>query len=147
LTIYWGFKFQETNLQPVAIFKDGKPRLLAVVDEVVRLADGDRSWISSLQQYKDAIKESGVTPTVDVFVRKAEDLSAYLPYLKRWLQADLLGFNANCGQVRMAPACTLAERIELPIQGHLLSRYQGTPQPLPIPSVTAAAVPLVAFRQ
>lgn len=147
--IYWGFKFQEANLQSVAIYDaGGHPRLLAAVDDVVRLVAGGRQApLGSMDQYLKALQDSGSTPMISVFVRNAQDLNVYLPYLKRWLQADLLGFNVHCDKADRAPACTLAARIELPIQAYALSPDSEKTRALPVPQVAAAPVPLESFVQ
>lgn len=146
--IYWGFKFQEANLQSVAIYDaDGHPRLLAAVDDVVRLVGGRQAPLNSMEAYLKAVQDSGSTPMISVFVRNAQDLNVYLPYLKRWLQADLLGFNVHCDKADMAPACALAARIELPIQAYALSPDSDKTRALPVPQVAAAPVPLESFVQ
>jgi hypothetical protein len=146
--IYWGFKFQEANLQSVAVYDaDGHPRLLAAVDNVVRLVGGRHAPLGSMDQYLKAVKDSGSTPVVSVFVRNAKDLDVYLPYLKRWLQANLLGFNVHCDKTDMAQACALASRIELPIQAYALSPDSDKTSALPVPQAAAASVPLESFVQ
>ncbi len=146
--IYWGYEFQEANLQSVAIYDaDGHPRLLAAVDNVVRLVGGRHASLNSMDQYLKAMQDSGSMPMISVFVRNAQDLDVYLPYLKRWLQADLLGFNVHCDRAGMAPACALAARIELPIQAYALSPDSDKTRALPVPQVAAAPVPLESFVQ
>ena len=146
-TIFWGFKFQEGNLQSVAIFDgNGHPRLLAAVDNVPSLQRGG-TWINTLEQYRQAVARSGTSPVVSVFVRDTRDLQTYLPYLKRWLQADLLGFNVHCDKLGMAPTCAVAEQIEVPIQAYMLSPGTTDAQALSLPKLQAASVPLESFVQ
>lgn len=146
--IYWGFKFQEANLQSIAIYDaGGHPRLLAAVDDMVRLVGGRHAPLNSMEAYLKAVQDSGSTPMISVFVRNAQDLNVYLPYLKRWLQADLFGFNVHCDKADMAPACALAARIELPIQAYALSPDSDKTSALPVPQVAAAPVPLESFVQ
>ena len=145
--IYWGFKFQEANLQSVAIYDaKGHPRLLAAVDNIVRVVGGSAP-LGTMEQYQHALKDSGVTPAVSVFVREPGDLVTYLPYLKRWLQADLLGFNVHCDKPGMADACKLANQIAVPIQAYALMPKSGAPHMLQVPKTAAASVPLGSFVQ
>lgn len=148
--IYWGFKFQEGNLQSVVIRDSkGRPRLLAVVNNVVRVADGDTTTIGTVEQYQAELRSTGggYLPGVSVFVRNANDLATYLPYLKSWLQADLLGFNATCDKAAMTAACTLAARIVIPIRAYALVPKQAAPHALPVPVVAKANIPLESFVQ
>lgn len=147
--IYWGFKFQEGNLQSVAVHDAlGRPRLLAVVDNVVRVAYGNTTTTGTMKQYQAELERNSLAPPlVSVFVRNAADLATYLPYLKSWLRADLLGFNATCDKPAMIAACALAARIVIPIRAYALVPKQGAPHLLPVPAVAAANVPLESFVQ
>ncbi|MHB8921559.1 MAG: hypothetical protein ACYC3A_03685 [Halothiobacillus sp.] len=142
--IYYGFKFQEgalvqqANLKSVAIYEpEGRPRLLAAVDNVPIL----RKPFTSMAEYQRYLKDNHISPSVLVFVRNERDLDTYLPYLKRWLQADLLGFNVNCKEPGMAEACKFAGQIEIPTRAYLLPSLR----PVVVPKVEAADVPLEAF--
>jgi hypothetical protein len=150
-TIYWGQKFQEGNLQSVLVGDgQGRIRLIAIVDNVVSIARGNVSRINSLDQYRALVaKESGsdFAPMISIFIKDARDLDAYLPILKRWLQADLLGFTVQCDtSPQMVRACQLAEQIDLPMHAFLLSAGGSSVRALVIPAAVAKPIPLDAFR-
>lgn len=146
-TIDWGFKYQEPYLQSAIIYdQTGRPRLLAAVAFTSGvIARGDTPKAVTPEQYKLAINKKSGKTIVTVFVRDKRDLETYLPYLKRWLQADLLGMNVDCTQPGMAQACRFASEVEVPTRAHLLANKRK-PLPLPIPRVKAANIPLAAFR-
>lgn len=147
-TLAWGFKYGEGNLQSVAVRDaDGRLRLVATVDDIVRIADDDHALIDTPGAYPELAREAGADPVVDIFVGHAGDLATYLPTLRRWLQADLLGFNVHCAHAAMTRACTLAERIRMPLHAYAAAPHGGQLRALAVPDVPAAQTPLELFVQ
>lgn len=146
-TIDWGFKYQEPYLQSAIVYdQTGRPRLLAAVAFTSGvIARGDTPKVVTPEQYKLAINKKSGKTMVTVFVRDKRDLETYLPYLKRWLQADLLGMYVNCTQPGMAQACRFAGEVEVPTRAYLLANKRK-PLPISVPHVKAANIPLAAFR-
>jgi len=148
--IYWGFRHGEATTQSVAIFDaQGRPRLLAAVDSIP-WCDGSGSHcdpFTSVEAYQADARSTFLHPGIAVFVRDKRDLETYLPYLKRWLHAHMLGFNVDCKKPRMTEACKFVTQTELmqfiPIRAYQLPSMQ----PLALPKVPAANVPLQAFTQ
>lgn len=145
-TIYWGFRYKEATTRSVAIFDaQGRPRLLAAVDSIPG-CDGWRCEpFTSTETYQASASRTFLHPGIAVFVRDKRDLETYLPYLKSWLQAKLLGFNVDCNERGMAEACKFVTRTELmqfiPTRAYLLP----TMRHLELPKVKAADVPLEAW--
>ncbi|WP_049622658.1 hypothetical protein [Frateuria defendens] len=149
--IYWGAKYQEAFLQSVIISDaTGKIRLLATVDNITAIARGSKPLATSMEQYQEKLKKAerdGSSPLVSVFVRDERDLAGYMPYLKRFVQASLLGFNAHCDKSPgMAQACELAGQIDIPLRLYALSGSKPVTHALSVPDVAAASVPLESFR-
>lgn len=146
-TIDWGFKYQEPYLQSAIVYdQTGRPRLLAAVAFTSGvIARGDTPKAVTPEQYKLAINKKSGKTMVTVFVRDKRDLETYLPYLKRWLQADLLGMYVDCTQPGMAQACRFAGEVEVPTRAYLLANKRK-PLPISVPHVKAANIPLAAFR-
>ena len=146
ITIDWGFKHQETYLNSVIVYdRNGRPRLLAAGARTGSiLGRFNKPSAITPEKYQRAINDRGTMVTV--FVRDKRDLETYLPYLKRWLQADLLGMNVDCTQPGMAQACRFAGEVEVPTRAYLLANKRK-PLPIPVPRVKAANIPLAAFTQ
>lgn len=147
IAIDWGFKYQEPYLESAIVYdQTGRPRLLAAVAFISGvIARGDTPKAVTPDQYKLAINKKSGKTMVTVFIRDKRDLETYLPYLKRWLQADLLGTYVDCTQPGMAQACRFAEEVEVPTRAYLLANKRK-PLPIPVPRVKAANIPLAAFR-
>jgi hypothetical protein len=146
--IYWGFRHGEATTESVVIYgPEGRPRLLAAVDSIPWCAGRHCEPFTSVDAYQAHAERTYLHPGIAVFVRDKRDLDTYLPYLKNWLQANLLGFNVNCKEPGMAEACKFVTQTELtqfiPIRAYLLPSMQ----PLALPKVPAANVPLEAFTQ
>lgn len=145
----WGFKYGEANIESVAIDdKRGHLKLLAAVGNVSRLTSvfGDQSPVESMTQYEGIVKRSGLEPVANVFVRDEADLKTYLPLLKRWLQADLMGLIGDCSKAELADACKLAEQIAIPTKAYLIAP-EGSLHSIMVPDVKAASVPIKPFVQ
>lgn len=146
--IYWGFRYKEATTQSVAIFDaKGRPRLLAAVDSIP-WCDGSGTHcvpFTSIEAYQADASSTFLHPGIAVFVRDKRDLETYLPYLKRWLHANMLGFNVECKKPRMAEACKFVTQTELtqfiPIRTYLLPSMRL----LELPKGKAADIPLEAF--
>lgn len=148
LTITWGFKFQNGTLQSVAIH-DASRRLIlvAIVDDIAHLADSGTKPVTSMAAYRKLIGPGSQDspPHAVVFARTRSDLHTAYPLFRRWLQADLTGFNADC---RKKPrVCQLAIRIQVPIRTYVAVGSDRTPRPVTAPAGAAASIPLEAFTQ
>lgn len=144
--IAWGFKYKEANLQSVVITdKTGRLELAAVVDDILGLTNGRSDTYSSVAEYEKRVKRDGLQPRVIVFVRDQDSLVATYPLLKRWMQANLLGFNTSCE--KHAVACALMPAIGLPTDVYLASDGGGVPVKAAVPDLPAAPIPLEAFTQ
>lgn len=145
---YWGFRYKEATVKSVAIFDArGRPRLLAAVNEVPGCGGWHCDPFTSVEAYQAAASGAYLHPSISVFVRDERDLETYLPYLKRWLHARLLGFNVDCKEPGMAEACRFVTQTEwlqiVPTRIYLLPSMRL----LEPPKVKAADVPLEAFTQ
>lgn len=146
-SIRWGFKYQEASLQSVVInAPSGELALLAAVDGVSRLTRRSRPPIDELASYREAVKRSGMAPSVTIFVHDEGSLRAYLPLLKRWLQANLMGFNVDCSKPGLADACTFAEQVAIPATAHVIAA-DGRLRRIEMPDVKASSISLSWFVQ
>lgn len=146
-SIRWGFKNEEANLQSVVISDaSGQLKLLAAVDGITRLTRRSAAPIDEMAGYDKAAKRSGMDPSVVVFVHDEGDLAASLPLLKRWLQADLMGFNADCARPDMVSACRLAEQIAISTKVYVIAA-DGKLRSINTPDAKAASLPLKSFVQ
>lgn len=148
VAIYWGSRHKEATTQSVVISgPEGRPRLLAAVDSVPWCDGWHCEPFTSKDAYQAHASSTFLYPGIAIFVRDKRDLDTYLPYLKRWLQADLLGFNVECKKPRMAEACKFVTQTEwleiVPTRAYLLPSMRL----LGLPKVKAAEVPLEAFTQ
>ena len=146
-SLRWGFKYQEGSIESVVIANStGELKLLAAVDGMTRLRRRSTPPIDTMARYEQQQKRSGMEPKVTVFVHDPNDLVAYLPLLKRWLQADLLGFNADCGKADLTGACHLAGQVVIPARFFIIDPDGGL-HGVEAPDVTASPVPLKSFVQ
>ncbi|MFN3792890.1 hypothetical protein [Massilia sp.] len=147
IAIYWGFRDKEATTESVAIFDaKGRPRLLAAMDSIPWCDGWHCEPFTSIADYQASADKTFLkNPAVDLFVRDKRDLETYLPYLKRWLQAKILGFNVDCREPKMSAACKFVMQTEwlgiIQVRAYLLPSMR----PLDIPKVEAADVPLEAF--
>lgn len=146
--IYWGFRYKEATVQSVAIFDArGRPRLLAAVNDIPWCGGRHCDPFTSVEAYQADASGSYLHPSISVFVRDERDLKTYLPYLKRWLHAKLLGFNVDCKKPGMTEACRFVTQTEwlqiVPTRIYLLPPMRL----LEPPKVKAADIPLEAFRR
>ncbi|MEO1768091.1 hypothetical protein, partial [Thiobacter aerophilum] len=125
--IYWGARHGEATTESVAIFdKAGRPRLLAAVDSIP-WCDGTGSHcapFTSVEAFEARARRTFLYPGIALFVRDKRDLETYLPYFKRWLHANILGFNVDCSDPKMADACRFVTQTEwleiIPTRAYLL---------------------------
>lgn len=126
---------------------DGRPRLLAAVDSVPGCGGWHCEPFTSIEAYQAHASSTFLHPGIAVFVRDKRDLEIYLPYLKRWLHANMLGFNVNCKKPGMGEACKFVTQTEwleiVPMRAYLLPSMRL----LELPKGKAADVPLEAFTQ
>lgn len=85
--------------------------------------------------------------SVTLFVGDAADLVQYLPVVKRWLQADLLGFNADCDDAALVQACELATRIEPTLTAYVTNTSAAAAAAISVPDLAAAPIPIDQFTQ
>ena len=145
--INWGFKYEEANLQSVAI-SDGAGRLamVAAVDDVKALLSArgtDR--FSSVADYQQALKKSGTEPHVVLLARDQAALEAAYPLFRSWMDANLLGFNTSCA--KHAAACALLPGIQVRTDAYISSGPDAAPVKATLPRLAAAPIPPEAFRQ
>lgn len=146
-SIRWGSKYHEGSIESVVIGdKSGQLKLLAAVYGMSRLTSLSSSPIDTMAKYERRQKRSGMEPAVTVFVHDERDLKAYLALLKRWLQANLMGFNTHCSKPSLANACKLAWRIAIPTTTYVIAT-DGRLRSVEVPEVKAASVPLKLFVQ
>ncbi|RAP58165.1 hypothetical protein BTJ49_04060 [Oleiagrimonas sp. MCCC 1A03011] len=144
--VTWGFKFGEGNQQSVAVYdSDGRMMLAVIVSNVVRLDDGVTPAIRSMKVYRERIRRAGARPHVLVFAPNRAKLEAAFPLFARWLQADLLGFNADCTRTR--EVCALAARVRIPVRAFIAWGGDALPRRTTVPSIPAAPIPLADFVQ
>ncbi|MDP1705159.1 MAG: hypothetical protein Q8K01_10100 [Sulfurimicrobium sp.] len=146
--IYWGFRYKEATTRSVAIFDaQGRPRLLAAVDSIPWCDGSGRHCepFISIEAFQASARRTFLHPGIAVFVRDQRDLETYLPYLKRWLHAHMLGFNVDCKEPGMAEACKFVTQTEvtqfIPIRAYFLPSMR----PIELPKGKAADLPLEAF--
>ncbi len=143
--IYWGFRYKEATTRSVAIFDaQGRPRLLAAVDSIPWCDGRHCEPFTSVEAYQAHARRTFLHPGIAVFVRDQRDLETYMPYLKRWLHAHMLGFYTHCEEPRMSEACNFVPQIvetQIPIQAYRVPSMH----PSILPKVPAADVPLEAF--
>ncbi len=150
-TIYWGFKYQEATIASIAIADaTGRIRLVGAVSNIVSLARHS-GLISTDEEYQKKIKAAMVNPaSLILFVGDDRDLASYLPLVKRWLQADLLGMNVDCDSEKKMAACKFAEDIQISITAYQVAdsgKEAHQLHTLSIPSLPTASTPIKWFTQ
>lgn len=155
-TIFWGFKYKEATYKSVAI-TDGNGYLCMVgaVTNVIPLLDaGSNQPIAPTNEaYQAKAAEYKVGPaSIVLFVRNPKDLNVYLPIIKRWKQALLLNFIADCDAEKYKSSCELSQKIEVPISAYqpIFDEKKGGKsvklKELTIPDLPAAAIPIKKFN-
>lgn len=150
-TIYWGFKYQEATIESIAIADaTGRIRLVGAVSNIVSLTRYS-GLISTDEEYQKEIKAAMVNPaSLILFVGDDRDLASYLPLVKRWLQADLLGMNVDCDSEKTMAACKFAEDIQVSVTAYQIAgsgKEANQLHMLSVPSLPAASVPIKWFKQ
>lgn len=141
-SIVWGFKFRQGNQQSVVVYDaSGHVLLAAIVDNIVRIDES----VETAAAYRKRVHDAGVDPDVMVFAASPEALESAFPLFKRWLQADLLGFNADCGKTPLA--CRLAEALSMPVRTFVARSVGYALVEVAEPSVAANTTPLKRFVQ
>lgn len=145
-SIAWGFKFQLANEQSAVVYDaSGHVLLVAIVNDIVRVDDGIGPAVTSQEAYRKRVKDAGVAPQVMVFAASRDALDRGYPFFRRWLQADLLGFNIDCA--RKAAACAFAEKLSVPVQAFVAAPGGKGPAKVATPAGAPAAIPLGRFIQ
>jgi hypothetical protein len=152
-SISWGFKYQEPYFESFVIAdSENEIRLIAAVTNIVRLTGYSSGPIKTMAEYENAVKASMVDgSSVILFVRDEKFIANYMPLVRRWIQADLLGFNVDCGSQKLAQVCQVAEKIEIPIMAYRIcesnSGKQKNIKQVAVPAVKAADIPIKLFQQ
>lgn len=145
-SITWGFKFQQSNQQSAVVYDAyGHLLLAAIVNDIVRVDDGIGPAVTSQEAYRKRVKDAGVTPRVMVFAASRDALDRGYSLFRRWLQADLLGFNIDCA--KKAAACAFAEKLSVPVQAFVAAPGGKGPAKVATPAGSPAAIPLGRFIQ
>lgn len=148
ITIYWGFAAHQGLLQSVAVFDvSGALQLVAAVNDVASLTLYGEPNIESQSEYDKEIAKESLHPGVSVFVRNEGALKKFLPVLKRWQQANILGFNVDCDKHEMKRTCDLAKQIHVPIHAYVVDADGGKIHEIKVPQVSVSAIPLESFQQ
>ncbi|WP_141518186.1 hypothetical protein [Marilutibacter aestuarii] len=154
-TIYWGWQEGQAFVKSIAIRgADGELQLLGAVDDLPTLyshragrAIADRG---AYEAYMRERADRGSEPAIELFAEDADALAEHYPLAKRWMQAAMMGFNADCGNAAQQPSCAFVEQVDLPVDAQALDCVAPAPGrgcSLQVPDVPAADVPLGAFRQ
>lgn len=144
--ITWGFKYKEASLQSVVIADaSGQLQLVAAVTDVLSLSNGGTNAITTEAAYSAMVKQLALHPDVVLFARDQAALNAAYPLFKRWMEANLLGFNSSCQA--QAAACALLPNIRIPTRVYLASGKDGTPIKVAVPTLPAAQIPPEKFTQ
>lgn len=146
--IHWGFKHEEANLQSIAVHDaQGHLRLLGAVSNLGQLNNNPATPIATIGQYEQYRRAAMLEQaSVTLFVADAADLDRFLPVVKRWLQADMMGLNADCNDAQLRKACELAAKIEPGVVAYVSNGNAATLTQASLPNVPAAAVPLERFE-
>ncbi|MBB1088724.1 hypothetical protein H4F99_09500 [Lysobacter sp. SG-8] len=155
VTIYWGWQQGQAFVKSIAIRGTGGDlQLLGAIDDLPMLYSRRSGRAIADQTAYDAYAaeraERGSTPAVTLFARDDDALAVHLPLVQRWLQAGMLGFNADCNDPAQRPVCTFVETVRLPIDAYALEcagTGTGGDCEMPVPTVPPAPIPLGAFRQ
>lgn len=145
-TIVWGFKYKEANLQSVVIADaSGQLQLAAIVTDVHSLTRDGTNAITTEAAYWSAVEHLALHPDVVLFVRDQAALNTAYPLFKRWMDANLLGFNRSCQA--QAAACALLPNIRIPTRAYLPLKNGGALTKVVIPTLPAIQIPLEKFTQ
>lgn len=145
-SIAWGFKFQQGNQQSAVVYDaSGHVLLAAIVNDIVRVDDGIGPAVTSQEAYRKRVKDAGVAPQVMVFAASRDALDRGYSLFRRWLQANLLGFNIDCA--RKAAACAFAEKLSVPVQAFVAAPGGKELAKVATPSGAPTAIPLGRFVQ
>lgn len=119
--IIWGWQEGQAEIQSVAIFDgDDKLKLVGGATNIPRIF----SWrtqkgIKTMAEFDALLVRRQAlhigSPMLVLFVETQSDADRYYPLAARWLQANLLGFNAQCNSPTYAESCVLADNITVPI--------------------------------
>ncbi|QDH71585.1 hypothetical protein [Marilutibacter alkalisoli] len=154
-TIYWGWQHGQAFVQSIAIRgTDGQLQLLGAVDDLpVLYSRRANRAIADQQAYDAFLRESaerGGKPAVALFIKDDNALAAYYPLVARWLQAAMLGFNADCSDPAQGPTCAFVEQVSVPVEAYARDCAAADTVnacALVVPDIPAADVPLESFKQ
>ncbi|MBB1060037.1 hypothetical protein [Marilutibacter spongiae] len=151
--VYWGWQEGQAFVKSIAIREPGgNLALVGAVDDLPVLAGrGTQAPIADAQAYQtllDKQKGWGSEPAIRLFVKEPAMLERYLPQVRAWARASMLGFNVDCGAGDMQAACEFARSLDLPITAYSLE-CPGTLDScaLELPTATDSDTSLEVFRQ
>lgn len=155
--ILWGWQHGQPWFQSVAIFDgDNKPRIFGIADNIPRIYSWrSKTGLKSISDYYKLLEDRRSrflgTPAVTLFAESQEDIDRYYRFAARWLEANLVGFNSQCGSPAYAASCALAEEVKIPIvirSSKCISAEGRDPScTLRVPEKTRSEVPLDMFKQ
>lgn len=119
--IIWGWQEGQAEVQSIAIFDEGdKLKLVGGATNIPRIFSWrSQKGLKTLEEFDALLVRRQAlhigSPMVVLFVETQSDADRYYPLAARWLQANLLGFNAQCNSPSYAESCALADNITVPI--------------------------------
>lgn len=143
-TFFWGFRQGNGSVRSIAITDGrGQIQLVGAVDDLPEIHDDMNHGVHRLKSGRIAL-----------FVRNSVALQRYLPAVRAWTWADLLGFNVSCNKdAQWQSRCAAVQQYRLPITAYDLHCKARAGQkvlvercPLPIPA-SSGRVSLENFRQ
>ena len=119
--IIWGWQEGQAEVQSIAIFDEGdKLKLVGGATNIPRIFSWrSQKGLKSLEEFDALLVRRQAlhigSPMLVLFVETQSDANRYYPLAARWLQANLLGFNAQCNSPTYSESCVLADNITVPI--------------------------------
>ncbi len=154
-TLFWGFQQGNGSVRSLAITDaKGHVQLVGAVDDLPDISNAILPGHDTHDEI-DPANHRLRSGRVALFVRDPAALRHYLPAIRGWAYADLLGFNVHCDKnTQWQQRCTEVQRYALPITAYGLmnckSKVNGKTLvnhcPVPLPNVPGT-VPLGLFRQ
>ena len=155
MTIFWGFKYKEATYKSVAITdNNGNLCMIGAVTNVIPLLSIGSTEPNSTNanEYNSLSKKYFIGPASIVLVVKNDrDLQTFLPIIKRWTQALLLSFTANCDEPAYKAACNASQEIKIPTYAYQVKfknkkdMKSAELKELPVPNLPASSIPIKAF--
>jgi len=146
-TVDYGFKHQDATVASVVISDAQRQVRMVALASSLPLLRSSRGEIrvATPEDYQKMWASAAEQPWAVVMVRNPKDLPAYLPYVQSWIEAMMLGMNADCALADMNAVCALARQHRVPVTAYLLKSGVGLER-LATPVVEASSVPASAFQ-